>query len=104
MGRKATLLRGLYRDGAKRRAARQRWGTKSSAACSEEGQRAQPHRYCTPRLRSAHLHSSPNAQSLAERIAAPDPKVRVGRGLMASGRGKAKGRAKVGAPARPRGL
>ena len=49
--------------------------------------RAPPHRHCTPRLRSAHLQSSPNAQSLAERIAAPDPKVRVGRGLRASGGG-----------------
>jgi hypothetical protein len=83
-----------HRDGAKRRATPGRW--EKDAACSKEGMCSwgrgcvQPHRHCTPRLRSAHPQSSPNAQSLAERIAAPDPKVRVGRGLRASGRGRAK--------------
>ncbi len=82
-----------HRGAAKRRATPGGW--EKDAACSKEGAcswgrgRAPPHRHCTPRLRSAHLQSSPNAQSLAERIAAPDPKVRVGRGLRASGRGRA---------------
>src|SRR5215203_2373505 len=86
MHKRRPCLRGLgRRDGAKRRATPGGW--EKEAACSKEGAcswgrgRAQPHRHCTPRLRSAHLQSSPNAQSLAERIAAPDPKVRVGRGL-----------------------